>query len=83
MAYWSGTAQGEALLQRARLALELSRETAAQEIQAISQYLINRIAEEQVEARYSDLLGHSETTQLPMAEMQELWKLVQQKHLKS
>lgn len=83
MAYWSGTAQGEALLQRARLALELNRETAAQEIQAISQYLINRIAEEQVEARYSDLLGHSETTQLPMAEMQELWKLVQQKHLKS
>ena len=83
LAYWSGTVQGEAFLQRARLALELNREAAAQEIQAISHYLINRQSEEQVEARYSDLLGQPETTQLPMAEMQELWQLVQQKHLKS
>ncbi len=83
LAYWSGTVQGEAFLQRARLALELNRETAAEEIQAISHYLINRRSEEQVEARYSDLLGKSEKTQLPMAEMQELWQLVQQKHLKS
>ncbi|NLW05312.1 MAG: DNA primase [Pseudomonadaceae bacterium] len=83
LAYWSGTAQGEAFLQRARLALELNREAAAQEIEAISHHLINRKTEEQVEARYSDLLGQPETTQLPMAEMQELWKLVQQKHLKS
>lgn len=83
LAYWSGTAQGEAFLQRARLALELNREAAAEEILAISHYLINRKTEEQVEARYSDLLGQPETTQLPAAEMQELWKLVQQKHLKS
>ncbi|GLR63027.1 DNA primase [Marinospirillum insulare] len=83
MAYWSGTNEGEAYLQRARLALELNRETAAEEIQAISHYLINRKAEEQVEARYSDLLGQPESSQLPAAEMQELWKLVQQKHLKS
>ncbi len=83
LAYWSGTTQGEAFLQRARLALELSREAAAQEIEAISHHLINRQSEEQVEARYSDLLGQPETTQLPASEMQELWKLVQQKHLKS
>lgn len=83
LAYWSGTTQGEAFLQRARLALELNREDAAEEIQAISQHLINRAKEEQVEARYSDLLGQSETTQLPTAEMQELWALVQQKHFKS
>ena len=83
LAYWSGTNEGEAFLQRARLALELNREAAAEEIVAISHYLINRKTEEQVEARYSDLLGKPETTQLPAAEMQELWKLVQQKHLKS
>ena len=83
LAYWSGTNEGEAFLQRARLALELNREAAAEEILAISHYLINRKTEEQVEARYSDLLGKPETTQLPAAEMQELWKLVQQKHLKS
>lgn len=83
LAYWSGTALGEALTQRARLALELNREDAAKEIQAISQHLINRTTEEQVEARYSDLLGQPETTQLPAAEMQELWKLIQQKHFKS
>jgi len=82
LAYWSGTNEGEAFLERARLALELNRETAAKEILAISQHLINRKIEEQVEARYSDLLGQSETTQLPAAEMQELWKLVQQKHFK-
>ena len=83
LAYWSGTAQGEALLQRARLAHELNREAAAQEVEAISHYLINRKSEELVEARYSDLLGKQATTQLPTAEMQELWALVQQKHLKS
>jgi len=83
LAYWSGTNEGEAFLQRAKLALELNREAAAEEIVAISRYLINRKAEEQVEARYNDLLGQPETARLPAEEMQELWKLVQQKHLKS
>lgn len=75
LAHWMGTPQGEALMERARLALELNREAASQEIAEISAYLLAKVSEGSQQQRYETLLDASGKGQLTAEEHQELFKL--------
>ena len=75
LAHWMGTPQGEALMERARLALELNREAASQEIAEISAYLLAKVSEGSQLQRYETLLDASGKGQLTAEEHQELFKL--------
>lgn len=75
LAHWLGTPQGEQLLERARLALELSRDAANKEIAEISAYLLAKTREEMQQQRYTALLDASGRGKLTSEEHQELFAL--------
>lgn len=75
LAHWMGTPQGEQLLERAKLALELNREAASKEITEISAYLLAKTGEELQQQRYTALLEVSSRGQLTAEEHQELFAL--------
>ncbi|MBE0508117.1 MAG: DNA primase [Marinospirillum sp.] len=75
LAHWMGTPQGEQLLERAKLALELNREAASKEITEISAYLLAKTSEELQQRRYTALLEVSGRGQLTAEEHQELFAL--------
>lgn len=83
LAYWAGTPQGDYFLQRAQQAVELNKNEASTEVNALVTYLGEQAALNQAQVRYQHLLNQHQTGQISAAEQQELWQLIQQQHLKS
>ncbi len=80
LSFWTGTPQGEALLQRARLVLELNHEAAAQEVLAICAKLQAQQSEKVWEQTRQSLISKSERGELSTEERQQLWAMIRDKH---
>ena len=78
LAYWTGTEEGEALWQRARLALELNKAAVAREIQDICSQLKAQQGEKNHDERYRELLGAMNERELTHEEHQELAELMKE-----
>lgn len=78
LAYWTGTEEGEALWQRARLALELDKSAVEREIQAICSQLKAQQGEKNHDQRYRELLASMEARELTHEEHRELVELMKQ-----
>ncbi len=77
LSYWTGTQEGEVILQQLQSALEFEKPVAEQEIIALCQRLLARSGEMNNEQRYSQLLEALKTRELSDQEHQELMQLMQ------